>query len=152
MAAEAWHAEPVPEVFPRLHSSPSVLSRPFLTRILLYASLITACVLGAFLWSLRVVPDRAVTVTFMTLALAQIFHLANARNAGSATSLGRMAGNRYAVAAVVVSVGLQFATLYVEPLARTLRVASLGPQQWAVVLVVSALPAIVGQAGKKWKS
>jgi magnesium-transporting ATPase (P-type) len=67
------------------------------------------------------------------------------------TSLASFVGNRYAVAAIVVSVGLQFAAMYVEPLARTLRVVPLGPQQWAVVLVVSALPAIVGQGQRKWK-
>jgi Ca2+-transporting ATPase len=135
-----------PDVMNRPPRNPqeAILSRRFLTNILVYASLITACVLGAFLWAHEEMPERAVTVTFMTLALAQIFHLVNAR-AGSVMSLAWFVGNRYAVGAIVLSVGLQFAAMYVEPLARTLRVVPLGPQQWAVVLAVSALPAIVGQ-------
>jgi Ca2+-transporting ATPase len=135
-----------PDVMNRPPRNPqeAILSRRFLTSILVYASLITACVLGAFLWAHEEMPERAVTVTFMTLALAQIFHLVNAR-AGPVMSLAWFVGNRYAVGAIVVSAGLQLAAMYVEPLARTLRVVPLGPQQWAAVLVVSALPAIVGQ-------
>jgi Ca2+-transporting ATPase len=101
----------------------AILSRRFLTSILLYASLITVCVLGAFLWAHEEMRDQAVTVTFMTLALAQIFHLANAR-AGSAMNLVWFMGNRHAVAAIVVSVGLQFAATYVEPNTRSVSTRS----------------------------
>jgi hypothetical protein len=41
----------------------------------------------------------------MTLALAQTFHLGNARSAEASLSLRRFAANRYALAAVAVSVG-----------------------------------------------
>jgi Ca2+-transporting ATPase len=126
----------------------AILSRPFLASILLYGSLITISTLAAFLWSLREAPAHAVTVAFMTLALAQIFHLGNARSAEPVLWPARIGANRYAISAVVISVSLQLAAMYMGPLARILRVIPLDGNQWAVVLMLSAVPAVAGQALK----
>jgi P-type Ca2+ transporter type 2C len=130
----------------------AILSRQFLTSILLYGGLITASTLAAYLWSLREAPQQAVTVAFMVLALAQTFHLGNARSSEPVLSLAHIGANRYALGAIALTVGLQLAAMYVEPLARVLRVVRLGGREWAVVLVLSALPAVVGQALKLWQS
>lgn len=56
--------------------------------------------------------------------------------------------NRFALGAVVLSVLLQLAAIYVEPVALALRVVPLGPVEWVVVLACSAVPAVIGQAGR----
>jgi Ca2+-transporting ATPase len=116
--------------------------------ILSYACLITVPVLAAYVWSLSRHPTHPHTVAFMTLAFAQIFHLGNARSAAPVLSLGRMSANRYALAAVAVSVGLQMIAMYVEPLPTVLHLVPLDGEEWTVVLLASALPAVVGQAHK----
>ena len=58
----------------------AILSRGFLTGIAIYGALITASTLAVFLWALAHAPAQATTMSFMTLALAQILHLGNARS------------------------------------------------------------------------
>lgn len=126
----------------------AILSRGFLSTVLFYGGLITASTMGAFLWALARAPDRAVTVAFMTLALAQIFHLGNARSMDAVLDPARVLSNRYALGALLLTVSLQLAALYVDPLPRVLRLSPLTAREWAVVLVCAAAPAVVGQASK----
>jgi len=126
----------------------AILSRPFLTTVLVYGVLIMAATMGAFLWALGHAPDRAVTVAFMTLALAQILHLGNARSMEAVLDLAHVLSNRYALGAVFLTVALQLAALYVDPLPRVLRLSPLSAREWVVVLACAAAPAVAGQAGK----
>jgi Ca2+-transporting ATPase len=126
----------------------AVLSGSFVRSILLHGGMITASTLAAFVWSLRHTPEQAQTVAFMTLAFAQIFHLGNARSAEASLSLRRFVSNRYALAAVAVSVGLQLTAMYLEPLPTVLRIVPLGLEAWLLVLGLSIAPAVVGQGLK----
>ena len=130
----------------------AILSKPFLLQILIYATFITAATIGAFLWALADRPAQATTIAFMTLALAQILHLGNARRRRPVLSAGRMASNPYAVGAVLLSAGLQVSALYVDPLPRLLRVSPLDVREWAVVGCCALIPAVAGQALKLWRS
>src|SRR5690606_7766910 len=72
-----------PDVMRRKPCDPqeAILSPRFLKAIAFYALLITLSTLAAFFWGLSSgTVDRAVTLAFMTLALAQTFHLGNARS------------------------------------------------------------------------
>ena len=152
--ALALAMEPAEEdVMQRPPRSPdeAILSKPFLLRILLYGALITASTVGAFVWGLAYAPERATTIAFMTLALAQIAHLGNARSARTVFAAGRAVANPYALGAVALSIGLQVAILYVDPLPRLLRVSPLAGTEWLVVLAFAAVPALVGQAVKIWR-
>jgi Ca2+-transporting ATPase len=126
----------------------AILSRPFLASIMFYAALITASSLAAYAWALWARPGDARTVVFMTLAFAQTFHLGNARSAQAVLKPARVLANRYALGAVVLSVGLQLVAMYFEPLARILHVTVLDRVSWGVVLVLAVLPAVIGQALK----
>ena len=57
-------------------------------------------------------PARATTLAFMTLALAQIFHLGNARSPGAVLAPRIALRNPYAIAAVIGSASLQLAAAY----------------------------------------
>lgn len=124
---------------------------PFLLRILLYGALITASTIAAFVWGLAYAPAQATTLAFTTLALAQIAHLGNARSARTVLAAGRAVANPYALGAVALSVELQIAALYVDPLPRLLRMSPLTGGEWLVVLVLAAVLALVGQVVKIWR-
>jgi Ca2+-transporting ATPase len=126
----------------------AILSRRFLTVVLGYGSLITASTLAAFLWALARAPERAATVTFMTLALAQVFHLGNARSVDAVLRPRDALANPYALGAVALTAALQLAALAIDPLARVLRLTPLDPTEWAIVLMAAATTAVVGQASK----
>jgi Ca2+-transporting ATPase len=142
-----------PDIMQRPPRDPesAILSGRVLKATVAYALLIGGASLAAFLWGLRAYPGepgRAVTLSFMTLALSQIFHLGNARSARRVTGLHRAVANPYALGAVALTLGLQLTAVYLPPLARVLRVETPTPSGWLVVAVASLVPAVVGQVVK----
>jgi Ca2+-transporting ATPase len=152
-------------------SSPGVMTRPpqnphapLLSRRLVlisggYALLIAAATLTALLWGLsetggdRIQAFRhAGTLTFMTLALAQVTHLVNARHLPGDVGPRRI--NWYVVAAAGLAVALQLATVYVSPLARVLAVTPIDLTDIAVISALALAPLYGGYvfrfATAKW--
>jgi Ca2+-transporting ATPase len=133
----------------------AILSARFLRLITRYALLITAVTLATFVWALRGAPDdlpRAVTIAFLTLALAQTFHLGNARGPEPVLEWERITANRWALAAAALTLALQVTALHVPPLAALLGVVPLPARDWAVVLAAAALPALAGQGTSLWRA
>ena len=132
---------------PPRNPAEALLSREFLSRVAFYGALITAATLGAYLMYVNGPIRRAQTISFMTLAFAQLFHLANARS--DAPMVGpKHLSNPYAVGALAFSILLQLFAIYVTPLARVLRVEPLGTRDWFVVVSFAVIPAVIGQAIK----
>jgi P-type Ca2+ transporter type 2C len=123
----------------------AILSRQFLARVFGYGLLITLTTLAAFVWALRHAPDAAPTIAFMTLALAQIGHLGNARSRGPVLRLRRALANPHAIVGAAIAVLLQLSAAAIDPLARVLRVTPLEPTDWLVIVALAAVPAVVGQ-------
>jgi Ca2+-transporting ATPase len=119
----------------------AILSAAMLRLIALYAALIASVTVVAFALG-------GTTCAFMTLALAQILHLGNARSVGPVLSLRSVLANRAALAAVLLAIGLQLLAAFFLPLARVLRVTPLTGREWTLVLVLGAMPAILGQIAK----
>ncbi|HVS14764.1 MAG TPA: cation-transporting P-type ATPase [Thermoanaerobaculia bacterium] len=129
----------------------ALLSGRFLGLVGAYAGWITVSVLGVFLWALgrpEIDTRHAVTLTFMTLALAQLLHVFNARSVGSVLLPGSGPSNPWVWGAVVLTVGLQLAAVYLPPLAAILGTVPLGARDWAVVAIGSVAPLAIGQAWK----
>jgi len=127
----------------------AILSRSFIARIALYAILIAAATLAAFLVALAGDdPTRAGTVAFMTLALAQTFHLGNARSSVPVLHPRSALSNRWALGAVAAVLALQAIALYAPAIAGVLRVVPLTVREWAIVIAASAMPAVAGQGIK----
>jgi Ca2+-transporting ATPase len=129
----------------------AILSMPFLRRMAGYALLIAAPTLAAFAWGLSAGDAgarRAMTIAFMTLAFAQTFHLANARRDGPLFAKGNLLSNKWAFAAVALVTVLQVAAAHLPPLAHELGTVPLSVRDWIVVLALSLVPAVVGQAIK----
>jgi len=123
----------------------AILSRAFLGSVTGYAALIAAVSLAALWWASAYAPEKLTTMVFMTLAGAQIFHLGNARGSSPMLTLRAATANPAAIGAVLLSVALQLAALWIAPLAEVLRLTPLGWREWTVIIVLSLLPAVVGQ-------
>jgi Ca2+-transporting ATPase len=133
----------------------AIFSAGFVRVIVWYASLITAVTLAAFWMALQ--PDqstaspRALTMSFMTLALAQTFHLGNARSEEHVLTVRQAVSNPVALGAVVLVVLLQVLAVHFPPLAAVLGTEPLGVRDWVVCLSLALVPAVVGQAAR-WVS
>jgi hypothetical protein len=103
--------------------------------------------LGAYWSALRWVPDHASTIAFMTLALAQVGHLGNARSDRDVLAPRRAAANGFALLGVAMALGLQLLTT-AAPFARILGIAPLDTREWLSVVAWAALPAVIGQLSK----
>jgi len=137
-----------PDVMSRPPRRPdeAILSRAFVRSVGFHALLITAATLAAYGWGLVTLePGRAVTVAFMTLALAQLFHLGNARSRGPVLRPSRALANPWALASIPLVIVLQLAAVYWPPLSRVLGTTPLGLAEWGVVVGLAAGPAVVGQ-------
>ena len=119
----------------------AILSRAMVARILGYGALIAACTLAADAWG-------GSTLAFLTLALAQIFHLGNARSAEPLTTWHRAVSNRYALGAVALAVALQAAAMHYPPLTRVLGVTPPDARGWLVAVTLAMVPALLGQTAK----
>jgi Ca2+-transporting ATPase len=127
----------------------ALLSGRALRGIGFYAALIGGVALAAYGWGLATAgAEVARTMGFMALALAQVFHLGNARGSGPVLAPAAAFRNRWAVGAVLLSLILQGATALIDPLARVLGVVPLSAAQWALVAGLGLVPGVVGQVLK----
>lgn len=137
-----------PDVMRRPPREPdaAILSHRFLRAMAWYASLITAATLLAYAWALGDGGEgRAGTVAFMTLALAQLFHLGNARSREPVLAWRRVVANPWALGAVPLVVSLQLATVYWPALASVLGTVRLEAEDWIAIVPLALAPALVGQ-------
>lgn len=130
---------------PRAPGAP-LLSARFVGSLTFYAAAITAVTLAAWAWGLtRGEPGEAGAMAFSTLAFAQLFHLGNARRKRPVLALRDVVANRWALAAVPLVVGLQIAAVTWPPLQAVLDTRAPSARGWAVVIVLSLVPAVLGQ-------
>ena len=123
----------------------AILHGAMLSSIGMYAALIAAVTIVAY-------ASAGTTGAFMTLALAQILHLGNARSAGHVLTPRFAFANRAALGATVLALGLQLLAGFLPPLAQVLRVGSLSTGQWMTVALLGSTPAVVGQLIKLVRS
>jgi Ca2+-transporting ATPase len=123
----------------------AILSGRMLRAVAIYGALIAAVTIVAF-------AVGGTTPAFMTLALAQILHLGNARSSGPVLAPGPAFANPAAVGAALLAIGLQLLTVFYEPLARVLQVTPLSGREWLLVAGLGAVPAVLGQAAKALRS
>jgi Ca2+-transporting ATPase len=122
-----------------------------LVRAVVYALAISVVTIAALGWGLRAwpgAPARAITLSFTTLALAQVFHLGNARSQGPVLSLHRALANRFALAALALTIVLQVLAVVLRPLGSVLGTLPLPLHGWLVAVALAAVPALLGQGWK----
>ena len=116
----------------------------FIGSIVVQGVLLAGATLIAFAWALGQSSDisRATTVAFLTLGLAQLFHVFNSRfETGSA--LGpQLFSNRAVLGAIGLTIVLQMAAVYLPIAQLVLKTVSPSLSEWGIVLIASLAPAL----------
>ncbi|MEQ9618826.1 MAG: cation-transporting P-type ATPase [Deltaproteobacteria bacterium] len=135
---------------PREPGEPIITRRSWLG-IAGYGLLITAAVLGALLISIKELgfdDQRAVSVSFLTLAFVQLFHVFNMREARSGLVKNEVTRNKYVWGAIMLCAVIILTAVYFTPAAQVLSVANPGADGWTLVIAISLIPLVIGQALK----
>lgn len=131
---------------------PKKRQEPILTRkhwlvTIGYGALIAAAVFGAFLLMLRLQDSRqAVSVAFLTLAFARLWHVFNMRDNAAHPFRNEITRNRVVWGALAFSSALIAMAVLVPGLSELLRLSLPGITGWIVVAGFSIVPLILGQA------
>lgn len=149
MALGVGEGDPViMEQKPRSGEEP-ILARDHWLGIGGYGVIIALTVLGSLVLAmgwLGMDEGQAVTVSFLTLAFAQLWHVFNMRDPGSGFLKNEITRNRYVWGALVGCSALLIAVLNIPGLAAVLKVTDPGVSGWILVLVMSLIPLAIGQA------
>ncbi|MBI1219870.1 MAG: HAD-IC family P-type ATPase [Rhodobacteraceae bacterium] len=132
-----------------------ILGRPQWTRIAVQSLLMTVGTFGALALAdgwLGLDAGATITVTFLTLAFAQLWQVFNMRSDRSRPLVNEITGNPWIWAALALCAALLAAPPYIPPLAEVLGLAPLDAAMWSVVLCLSALPATVWQLATRLRT
>lgn len=139
---------------PRIMKIPPRSSKePILTRyhffaIGIYGLVISVSVLVAFELALRwemIEEKKAVSISFITLAFAQLWHVFNMRDVGSSFFRNDITGNPFIWGSLVLCTGLIAASVYVPVLSSVLKVENPEVDGWILAFVMSIIPWVIGQ-------
>lgn len=133
--------------------SPRPKQEPLLTkshwwRIGFYGMLITASVLTVFFSALYLFAwpeEEAITMSFLCIAFAQLWHVFNMRQASSRWWKNDVVANVYIWLALGLCSILIISYLLVPILAQVLSLQGLSLQQWLLVMAMSLVPYVSGQ-------
>ena len=123
----------------------NIFARRLGWKIISRGLLIGLCTLGAFVLTLRTGTGDALslvhaqTVAFATLVMAQLIHVFDCRSSRSIFHR-RFLENRFLVFAVLSSLALMLAVLYIEPLQPVFKTVPLDLRDWALVVVAAGIP------------
>ena len=126
-----------------------IIDRPRWILICVLGASITLATLsafvGAFFW-LDLETGPAVTVAFLTLALAQLWNVFNVRDHGSSMLRNEVTRNGYVWAAIALCLGLIGLALWFPPLAELLSLPDPGRAGLVLGVIASLAPLALGQA------
>jgi Ca2+-transporting ATPase len=117
-----------------------------------YGLLIAGPVLGAFSLSLvwlDMTSRQAVTISFLTLAFARLWHVFNMRDRGSGMLVNEVTRNPFVWGALLLCTALLLAAVYVPGLSLVLDLVHPGKTGWTIIAGMSLVPLVAGQI---WKS
>ncbi len=130
-------------------ASESILTRRHWMEIGGYGTVIAVATLGAFfvaLGPLALGEREAVTVSFLTLAFAQLWHVFNMRGANTRLWANDVVHNPWVWGALALCIGLLIAAVRVPPLQQVLNTSPIGLGPWMLVMGLSALPLVLDLA------
>ena len=124
-----------------------ILGRAQWLAIVFHGIALTAATFGALalarVW-LGLDEHSTVTVTFLTLALAQLWHVFNMRHPTSGLLRNEITRNPWIWLALSLCVGLLLTATYVPSLAYMLHLVAPDLRMWGIVLAMSLVPMFVG--------
>jgi Ca2+-transporting ATPase len=141
----------------RMRQPPRNPNEPIITRshwlaICGYGVLITACVLIAYALAFRWLgadSNRAVTISFLTLAFARLWHVFNMRARGTSLLRNPITTNPFIWGALMLCTVLLLSGTYVPGLSLVLDMVDPGTDGWMLIIGFSLIPLILGQIAKE---
>jgi Ca2+-transporting ATPase len=126
-----------------------ILGREQWIAIVLHSFALTASTFGALalaiLW-LHLDSRSTVTVTFLTLAFAQLFHALNMRHPLSGALRNEITRNPWLWASLALCAVLLIVPAYFSPAAQMLHLAPPTPAMWSIIIGLSGAPLIFTQS------
>jgi Ca2+-transporting ATPase len=119
-----------------------------------YGFLITVCVLTGFLLSLYYFgmnEELAVTISFLSLAFARLWHVFNMRDWGSAFISNDVTRNPYVWEALALCMGLLVMAVHLPGISLALNLIDPGATGWLLILGISLTPLVIVQILKSVK-
>jgi Ca2+-transporting ATPase len=116
--------------------------------IAVYGALITTATLGAFMLAMTtfgMTEDAALTVSFLTLASAQLWHVFNMRDPGAGLFRNEVTENPYVWGALALCMVLIGAAVYLPGLSRVLGMTPPNLTGWMLIFTGSIFPLVLGQ-------
>jgi Ca2+-transporting ATPase len=113
-----------------------------------YGFLMTISVFGALILALKWLgmgERQAVSVSFLTLAFTQLWHVFNMRDKGSNFLRNSITRNPFIWGALFICIGLLLVALYVPVLSDVLKLVNPGMKGWIIVITMSLIPLVIGQ-------
>lgn len=117
----------------------NIMSKPFLTRIILQGAMIASLSLAAFLIGMRTNVETAQTMTFAVLAFTQIAHAFNVRSAKQ-SAFASMFKNKMLLGAIAIVMALMIIVLEVPYLHSIFHITNLSMENWLWVIGLSIAP------------
>jgi Ca2+-transporting ATPase len=159
----------VNDIFPALalgfgEGNPQMMQRPprkdneaILTRwhwraIALYGALIAITTLSSQAIALKVLnlsDTEVVTISFMTLAFARLWHIFNMRSHGTGVLDNEVIKNPYVWGSLVLCTFILLGAVYIPGLSDALGTTPLSWRSWSLVVSASLIPVIIGQVTKQ---
>jgi P-type Ca2+ transporter type 2C len=124
-----------------------ILTRDHWARILLYGAVMSVCVLSAMaiaVHSLGFNYEQAVTVSFATLAMGQLWHVFNMRAEDSRLLRNEIVSNPWVWAALVVCLLLVLAAVSLPGLQQLLSLTAPPASGWLLIVTMSCVPLLLG--------
>lgn len=139
---------------PPRDSKEPIMTKNHWVSMIVYGSLITAAVLIGMNIALNAFGfDRArsTTISFLILALAQLWHVFDMRTNGTGIFINAVTRNKYVWLALILSCLIILAAIYIPFLADILSLRNPGWQGWLIVVAASFAPMLVSQLLKEFR-
>jgi Ca2+-transporting ATPase len=136
---------------PPRDSKEAILTRSHWVAIIVYGAIIAGAVLGIFFVCLQVLgwqEQQAVTVSFLTIVFARLWHVFNMRDDDSHLFRNEVTQNPYIWGALLCCTVLSLIAVYIPGIAQILDVAPPSLEGWGYILGASLIPLIIGQIWK----
>jgi Ca2+-transporting ATPase len=119
--------------------------------VLISVAVIGAFVIGGGMYAGGMDTDEAVTISFLTLAFAQLWHVFNVRDITSGIVRNEVTENLYVWGALGLSSVILFGAVYLPGISLALSTTPIGFEGWLLVFGMSLLPLLLGQIEREFR-
>jgi Ca2+-transporting ATPase len=131
-----------------------IMTRAHWWSMIFWGAFIGLPLLGGFALSLTVLDmsqEEAVTVAFLSVSLARLWHVLNMREVGSSFLANQVTRNPFVWGALALCIALLALAVFLPPLASVLDVVRPSATGWLLIVGQSLVPLFLGQAAKGFR-